>query len=129
MRRKSRRAADVDITPLIDMMFMLIIFFVLTTAFVRGSLNVELPNAQSLSPADSSPIILTVGGDSSLLWAGTEISRDELGPLVSEAVARSDDILIAGDVAARYGDVAELLGTLRGMGVNEVGLAFEDAKE
>jgi biopolymer transport protein ExbD len=128
MKRGRRRVADVDITPLIDVLFMLIIFFVLTTAFVQGSLDVDLPKGMPRPLAARNPIILTMGGDASLTWAGKSISRAELAPLVSEAVANSDDILIAGDVAARYGDVAELLNTLRGMGVDQVGLAFEEER-
>jgi biopolymer transport protein ExbD len=127
MRRKRRHSADIDITPLIDMMFMLIIFFVLTTAFVQGTLNVVLPSGSPPIPAVNSPIVLTVEGDSSILWAGRKVSRDDLGPLVAEAVARSEDILVAGDKKAPYGDVAELLNLLRELGVQDVALAFDGA--
>jgi biopolymer transport protein ExbD len=126
MKRKKRQAADIDITPLIDVLFMLIIFFVLTTVFARGSMNVNLPNGSPPPVSDKNPVILTVGSDSSLLWAGKAISRDELGPLVSLTAAQSGDILIAGDTEARYGDVAGILDLLRSMGVDEVGLAFEE---
>ncbi|MDR3322034.1 MAG: biopolymer transporter ExbD [Synergistaceae bacterium] len=129
MKRKKRQTADIDVTPLIDVLFMLIIFFVLTTVFVRGSVNVNLPNGSPPPVSDKNPVILTVESGSSLLWAGKAISRDELALLVSQAVAQSDDILIAGDTEARYGDVAEILDLLRSMGLDEVGLAFEEVTQ
>ncbi|MDR3254312.1 MAG: biopolymer transporter ExbD [Synergistaceae bacterium] len=129
MKREKRQTADIDVTPLIDVLFMLIIFFVLTTVFVRGSVNVNLPNGSPPPVSDRNPVILTVGSGSSLLWAGKAISRDELVSLVSQAVAQSDDILIAGDTEARYGDVAEILDLLRSMGLDEVGLAFEEVTQ
>jgi biopolymer transport protein ExbD len=128
MRRTHRRSADIDITPLIDVLFMLIIFFVLTTAFVQGTLNVELPVGSPPPLSEKNPIVLTVESDSSLLWSGERIERGDLPEAVAAAVARSQDILVAGDRSARYGDVAELLEMLRELGVPDVALAFEEGK-
>ncbi|MDR3332202.1 MAG: biopolymer transporter ExbD, partial [Synergistaceae bacterium] len=63
-----------DITPLIDIMFMLIIFFVATTAFVQGAIGVDLPMGGPPPVSQKNPIVLSVRRDSSLLWAGAEIS-------------------------------------------------------
>ena len=46
MRTRPRRKVDLDITPLIDVLFMLIIFFVLTTSFVQGRVEVDLPRGE-----------------------------------------------------------------------------------
>ena len=104
---KNRRTADIDITPLIDVLFMLIIFFVLTTSFVQGALNVDLPIGSPSGSSSGKQVVLTVERDSSLLWAGERISSGDLASRVAKAVAGSEDILVAGDRAARYGDVSE----------------------
>jgi biopolymer transport protein ExbD len=124
-RRIRRQGAEIDITPLIDVLFMLIIFFVLTTAFVQGAADVDLPDGAAPPVLDRNPIVVTVTKDSGLLWAGERVSRDELPARVSSVIESSGDILIAGDSDAPYGDVAELLDELRGFGVKSVGLAFE----
>jgi biopolymer transport protein ExbD len=124
VRKRRRYAADVDITSLIDMMFMLIIFFVLTTSFVQGVAQVDLPNGDAPSPAGS-PVVITVTEGSGLLWSGEAISRDGLPPRVAGVLSVSGDILIAADRNVPYGEVAELLDDLRGLGVSSVGLAFE----
>jgi biopolymer transport protein ExbD len=128
VKRIRRRGAEIDITPLIDVLFMLIIFFVLTTVFVRGTLDVDLPVGSPPPPSDKNPVVLTVLSDSSILWAGREISRENLAAAVNEAVVKSLDILVAGDKAARYGDVAELLELLRDIGVPDVAIAFEERR-
>jgi biopolymer transport protein ExbD len=129
MRSARKRGVDVDITPLIDMMFMLIIFFVLTTAFVQGSIGIDLPRGNAEPVAARNPIVVTVTGESGLLWAGEPVAPGELPGLVAEALDREDDILIAGDRKAPYGIVASLLNELRGLGIKSVSLAFEGGSE
>jgi biopolymer transport protein ExbD len=129
MRRGGKRAADIDITPLIDVLFMLIIFFVLTAVFVQGAIEIDLPQGDAPPVSERTPIVVTVTSDSGILWAGEAVLPDALPELVYGALARSDDILIAGDRNASYGDVASVLEELRSLGVDNVGLAFEGESE
>jgi len=74
-RRKTYRAADLDITPLIDVLFMLIIFFVLMSSFIHGKLDVDLPSGRG-KPFDSGhEIVLTVEKNGRIFWAGKSITR------------------------------------------------------
>ena len=57
-------------------------------------------------------------------WAGEKVAREDLGRLIAEATARGEDILVAGDKDARYGDVAEILNLMRELGVQNAALAF-----
>ncbi|MDR1482187.1 MAG: biopolymer transporter ExbD [Synergistaceae bacterium] len=125
MRSARRRGADVDITPLIDMMFMLVIFFVLTAVFVRGTIDIDLPRGDAEPMTQRNPIVVTVTMESALLWAGEPITRGDLPELVADALNRGEEILIAGDRRAPYGSVASVLDELRGLGVKSVSLAFE----
>ena len=126
--KKKRKMADVDITSLIDVLFMLIIFFVVTAAFVQGSMDVSLPRGTPPPLPDRKQIVLTITKDSEILWAGISISSADILSHVAEALLESADILLAGDKDARYGDVAELMDLLRLNGVPSVGLAFEGGK-
>jgi biopolymer transport protein ExbD len=124
MKSRFKRGVDVDITSLIDVLFMLIIFFVLTASFLQGTIEIDLPDGDAPRVSERAPLVVTVT-DSEILWAGRAISRDALPMLVARAIAESDDILIAGERSAPYGDVAELLDEMRGLGVESVGLAFD----
>lgn len=128
-KKRGKRGVDIDITPLIDVLFMLIIFFVLTTAFVQGAVSIDLPSGDPPPVSEKNPIVVTVTKESQILWKGEAVSSPDLAPLVAEALARSDDILVAGDREANYGRVAELLDTLRKLGVHNVGLAFESSSQ
>jgi len=126
--KKRRRSADIDITPLIDVMFMLILFLVITATFVQGSIDVALPAGSPPPLSDNRQIVLTITRYSEILWGGVSVSRDDLLPHIEEALRENADILLAGDRDARYGDVAELMDLLRRSGVPSVGLAFEGAR-
>ena len=126
--KKKRRAADIDITPLIDVMFMMILFLVLTAAFVQGSIDVSLPRGTPPPLPNKRQIVLAITNNSEIFWSGKKVSSDDLLLYVAEALLESADILLAGDKDARYGDVAELMDLLRRHGVPSVGLAFEGGK-
>lgn len=123
MRR--RRRPELDITPLIDMLFMLIIFFVLTANFLHGRIEVELPVGESAAETKENALLLTVRKDGSVLWGDRETSMEELAPLAAEAAAERRDILLAGDREAPYGVVAEVLDVLRREGIVSTGLALQ----
>ncbi|MDR1650463.1 MAG: biopolymer transporter ExbD [Synergistaceae bacterium] len=129
MRRARRRNADIDITPLIDVLFMMIIFFVLTTVFVQGTIDIELPGGDAPPMSQRNPIVVTVTKERDILWAGEPVLPGDLSALVSEALAAGDEILLAGDRSAPYGAVASVLDRLRGLGVKSVSLAFEGGSE
>lgn len=122
-RRKSRRFADIDVTPLIDVLFMLIIFFVLTATFIQGKLDIDLPSGESRASDMKSAVTLTVERDGTILWDGAKVSEEEL-PVLARDI-RDREILIAGDKNAPYGRVAEVLSILRKEGITSAGLLME----
>lgn len=125
-RNRQRRSADLDITPLIDVMFMLIIFFVLTASFVNGRITVELPNANAPAGESKAAVTVTVAKDGSVQWDGRNVTDAELAPLARGARGRG--VLIAGDQGASYGRVSQVLAILRGCGVTEAGLLMQGGK-
>jgi TonB family protein len=109
---------------------MLIIFFVLTTVFVRGTRDARrgpavglsaVPQGEKFHRAHRAKRLLLVVGR-------RKIAREDLAAAVTDAVAKSHDILVAGDRAARYGEVAETLELLRSLGVSEVSNATASAR-
>ena len=126
MRNKRRRLADVDITPLIDMMFMLIIFFVLTSSFVNGKLSVELPAGEAAPNAESA-VTVSVLADGSVQWDGKGVSMQELAWLAHKSQLK--DVLVAGDKSANYGRVAEVLALLKREGVSSAGLLMQNGEK
>ena len=127
MRIRSRRKVDLDITPLIDVLFMLIIFFVLTTSFVQGKVEVDLPQGEGTPPREGRTLLVSVRADGTILWDGVPAASVDVPVLAARAMAESRDVLLAGDRTAPYGAVAELLELLRGEGVDSASLALQGA--
>ncbi|MEG1641889.1 MAG: biopolymer transporter ExbD [Synergistaceae bacterium] len=123
MRRNKRRSADVDITPLIDVLFMLIIFFVLTTSFIQGKIDVDLPNGKGVSSNQDKAIMLTVEKNGLIYWNGQEVTQENVRRLAKEHTGR--EVLVAGDKDSSYGVVAKVLSILREEGITSAGLLMQ----
>lgn len=126
MARRDRRRADIDITPLIDVLFMLIIFFVLTTSFVKGKLDVQLPSGEGSTKGMEEAVIVTVDKDGKIYWKDSLVTKDELRRLAPSSAGRG--VLVAGDTNAAYGEVASVLTILRAGGVTDAGLMLSGEK-
>lgn len=124
--RERSRFPELDLTPLIDILFMLIIFFVLAASFDRGAVTVELPRGTA-EVSETRPLVITVTKEGHfLLDGGTTASPEETLAAAAAAAAAGRPVSIAGDVAAPWGTVAELLDLLQSGGVTSVGLLFTE---
>lgn len=98
---------------------MLIIFFVLTSSFTQGRIEVDLP-AGAGAPAAGEAVTLSVGKGGRLSWNGREVRSGDIASLAR--AAKGKEIMVAGDKDAAYGDVAAVLEILRAEGIGSAGL-------
>ena len=127
-RRKKRGFQAIDITPLIDVLFMLIIFLVLTTTFSQGRVEVRLPQGGEQGTEQGNAVLLSVTEKGGILWDGNPITLTELSARLKQSKREGQEIRVAGDVAAPYGVVARVLDTLRTHEIDRVALLFEDGR-
>ena len=125
--RKNRRGADIDITPLIDMMFMLIIFFVLTTSFIQGGLDVDLPDGRAPASESKDVSLITVKKNGHIDWDGKAVTLAEVPEAAKQSKAKN--VMVAGDKEVPYGDMAHLLSILRENGVPSASLMLSGEKK
>lgn len=118
---------EIDLTNLIDVLFILILFFVLTTSFVQGQIATRLPEGKG-NPIKNTPVVIAVKADGSLLVGGAPMTKETLLVEALRFKRQGRDLLIAGDKDVAYGKVASLLDELRSEGIEEVGLAFSGEK-
>jgi len=107
-----------------DVMFMLIIFFIVTTSFSRGEISVTLPGGQG-DKMEGEITVLNVEANGRLLIDGKEVRSSDLAgiAIISEQSGRK--FVIAGDKTAPYGVIANILELLRIEGVSTATLAIE----
>ena len=122
---KSKPFSEINVTPLVDVMLVLLIIFMVTAPLLTVGVQVDLPesNADSLQ-ADNEPLELTISKDGSIFIQETEINIKELIPkLIAITDNRLDTkIYVRGYEIIYYGKVMRVLGELSGAGFSKVAL-------
>ena len=112
---------DINVTPLVDIMLvLLIIFMVTTTVIVAPSIKIELPEASTGGPTETSLLGLMLGKDGTLLLNGEVTSEEELRNFIrSDASGVPADIqaIVAADRDCLHGDVVHLIDLIKQEGV------------
>ncbi len=121
---------SLDMTPLLDVVFLLLIFFVLTTTFASNpGIEVDLPKAASgeiLPPSDS--IIIVVAADGSIMHESKQFSLEEIQEKFAfyQSERPGASVIIQADETARHGVVIKILDIARTYGFNKLALATEE---
>ena len=121
--------ADINITPFIDVMLVLLIIFMVAAPLLTVGVAVELPKtAANALPAEAEePLTVTVTAEGVVMVQETEVARDALiGKLRAIAAERADDrIFLRADGAVPYAEVVQVMGALNRAGFSNIGLVTE----
>lgn len=125
--RARQRTAEVDLTPLIDVVFQLLVFFLLTSAFINPGISVNLPNAETGAASDDATLSLSIDNDGNLFIAQEPVSFVELQRRLSEQADVDRDITVAiwGDIEVRYGLFMRVMDLCRASGLSKVVLMVQ----
>jgi biopolymer transport protein ExbD len=117
--------ADINVTPMVDVMLVLLIIFMVTAPLLVAGLPVELPktNAQPL-PQDKKRVTVSLAADGSLAIEDERVDLTSLVPKLSALRASQDDdtVNVKADKKVPYGDVLELLSKVRASGFQHFSL-------
>jgi biopolymer transport protein TolR len=117
-------------TPLIDVMLVLLVIFMITAPLMAGSLKLELPRTAGAQPDDTSTALaFTVTADGRTQVDAHDIGAGDLAKLLASAARRQPqpDILVRADRRVPYGRVAELIGLVQDAGLTHIGFVTEPA--
>lgn len=115
----------IDFVPMVDVLFNLLIFFLLATSMAQAEreMSIALPQAASSGPISMSmrEIIINIHADSAIEVAGKTISQDDLAAMIRSAVAGNPEqkVSVRGDRTASYGTIAAVLDTCKGAGIQQ----------
>ncbi|MFP4481436.1 MAG: ExbD/TolR family protein [Thermovirgaceae bacterium] len=121
---KKRYTTDIELTPLIDVLFMLIVFFVLTTSFAASSISVDLPSGTG-GPVEGAVRVITVTRQGEVFYEEKRVTPSKVAAILAEE-AKEKRILIRSDREAAYGNIVEVLDALGKAGLTNIDLAVED---
>jgi biopolymer transport protein ExbD len=129
---RSRRKPEIQISPLIDVIFLLLIFYAVTTQFVTDErLKLELPEAKTAEQAgigrEEAPPEVTVSADGAVFIGGEIVPDEALEDRIRELVERAPDkqIIVKGDRVADYGVVVKVLDIARSVGASGVQMSAQ----
>lgn len=123
--------AEINVTPFVDVMLVLLIVFMVTAPLLTVGELVDLPRTQSEAlPADEEPLAVLVRADGSVLIQETEIALDELRPKLAALAAAGgksleDRIYLYGDQVTNYGDVVAVMAEITGAGFSNIALVTD----
>lgn len=124
--RLSKTNVSIDMTPMIDIVFQLLTFFMITSTVIKTSaINVDLPNAQTSDVQPTRTAVITVYPDGDLLLNEEEVTVLELGKQIKTMYMEDGDlaVTIQGDEGADYGIIIEVMDVVRLTGVTKMSLA------
>ena len=119
----------VNLTPMIDVMLFLLIFFMLATKFteIEREVDVHLPRTSDAQALTQPPreIVINVKQDGSMIVLGKTYTLDQLRALLTQAKASypKQIVLMRGDEAARLGVAARVMAVCKGVGIDQINWA------
>jgi biopolymer transport protein ExbD/biopolymer transport protein TolR len=117
--------SDINVTPLVDVMLVLLIIFMVTAPMLAAGMRVDLPQARAAQPVDpKEPIIVTITKEGKVFLGHDEVSRDQLAGLIQTKMGadRNRVIHVRGDRGAIYGEVVGVMDELARNGLVRIAL-------
>lgn len=128
-RRRTRPMAEINVTPFVDVMLVLLIIFMVAAPLTTVGVPVELPKtaASSLPSEQEEPLAVTLTASGQIQIQTTEVSEDEIiGRLRAILAERSSDrVFLRADGAIPYARVVQIMGALNAAGITNIGLVTD----
>jgi biopolymer transport protein ExbD/biopolymer transport protein TolR len=121
---------DINMTPLIDVMLVLLVIFIITAPLMTSSLKLDLPKADAARPGEAAPhVALALDAQGQLFLGDERIDEPAVRARLAEAARRdpATEVQLRADRAVPYGRVAELIGLVQQAGLNRIGFVAEPA--
>src|SRR5687768_5761124 len=126
-RGKRSRAplGEINVTPLVDVMLVLLIIFMVAAPMMTTGVSVDLPRAEArVIELDESKLVLTITNDEKVYLGDVEVPFDRLEQalLHNERLQNEDELYVYGDSEVRYGFVVRVYGILQKAGIDKIGI-------
>jgi biopolymer transport protein TolR len=123
--RRVRPMSDINVTPFVDVMLVLLIVFMVSAPLLTSGVPVDLPEAQAKPLAiEKEPITITVDNEGRVFLKEDEVNVDDIVTRLAEVAPNGFDerIYVRGDRTASYGAIMRVMGLINGAGYRHIGL-------
>jgi biopolymer transport protein ExbD len=116
--------AEINVTPMVDVMLVLLVIFIITAPLFTHAVKLELPTAAS-APAPDKPesITLSINAEGKLFWNNAAVSLDELGTRFATAAQKKPqpELQLRADKSTRYEVIAQVMSAAQTNGMTKIG--------
>jgi biopolymer transport protein ExbD/biopolymer transport protein TolR len=125
--RDLQLAADINVTSLVDVAFVLLIIFMITAPIMQGGVDVQLPRAEARPLQPQEGMVVSVDRRGGIFVDETALSYEDFRAAFPAMVAARNPsgVYVRGDERAAYGTVLRVIATVRAAGIDNVGLVAE----
>ena len=128
-RRRNRPMSEINVTPFVDVMMVLLIIFMVAAPLTTVGVPVELPKtaATSLPSEQEEPLAVTLTADGLVQIQTTEVAETEIVPRLRAILAEraSDRVYLRADGSIPYSRVVQVMGALNAAGITNIGLVTD----
>ncbi len=130
--RTTKPMSEINVTPMVDVMLVLLVIFMVTAPLLTVGVQVDLPKTKaSIIQGQDEPLAITVDAAGQLYLQETEIELEGLVPRLAAITSNNPDvrIFVRGDAAINYGRVMEVMGTINAAGYKKVALVTKQLRK
>jgi len=126
-RRELPLNAEINVVSLIDVMLLLLVIFMITAPMMQGGVDVALPKAEAKPLDPKSGLVVSVDRTGAVYVDETRMSLSEFRSAFRALAGKraADGVYLRADAGVPYGVVAQVLATMRGAGVGDIGLVTD----
>ncbi|MCJ9429582.1 protein TolR [Kordiimonas marina] len=128
-RGRYKPLAEINVTPFVDVMLVLLVIFMVAAPLLTAGVQVNLPKAAAKPlPQDNKPLEITIDQKGAIFLVNTEVKLEQLVPRLKAIAGESKDtrIYVRGDSRLDYGRVMQVIGTINAAGFTKVALIAEN---
>ena len=128
-------SSDINVTPMVDVMLVLLIIFMVITPMLQKGVSVDLAkvnNPEQMPDADKEDaLIVAVMRDGKVFFGNDQTAPDQLTGKIKDRIANRTDkrVYVRADARARFGSVVEVVDNVRAAGVDQLGLLTDQIKD
>ena len=126
-----KAVSDINVTPLVDIMLVLLIIFMVITPMVQNKVNVDLTKSIDATPMPDADhedsVVVAITRDGRVFLGANQLSSADLGPKIADMLQNktNKEAFLRGDARANYGVVMEVIDNIRTSGVDTLGVLTE----
>lgn len=128
-RIREEEDAAIDMTPMLDIVFIMLIFFIVTTSFVKeAGIDVNKPEASQAEKKPSANIFIAIRANGEVWMDKRMVDVERVGANIERLLAEqpTDIVVIQADKEAKHGVVVEVMNQIKEAGIDKISIAAED---